>query len=147
MASEVGNKKVTAMSGKQITVTLSESTYKRLTETAYSFSISDEEVISQSMALLLPALESDLSQDEYRDLSRLPLLSDLALWKVAHSIMDDQRQDALEQLAEHQKQRPLTEAEQSELQILMHEAESIMLRKAEAFRLLALRGHTVFAAS
>ncbi|HRW09055.1 MAG: hypothetical protein KDE53_19695 [Caldilineaceae bacterium] len=147
MTGEAGAKGLITMSGKQITVTLSESTYKRLTETAHSFAITDEEVISQSMALLLPALESDLPQSEYQDLSKLPLLSDLLLWKVAHSTMDDQRQNALEQLAENQKHRPLTEAEQSELRILMHEAESIMLRKAEASRLLALRGHTVFVPS
>lgn len=133
------------MSSKQIMVTLPESTYTRLLETAHLLSISHEEIISQSMALLLPALENDLSENEYQDLSKLPLLSDLDLWKVAHSMMDEQHQHALEQLAERQKSQPLTESEQSTLKSLMTEAESVMLRKAEAFRLLALRGHSVFA--
>jgi len=41
----------------------------------------------------------------------------------------------------------LTEIEQSTLEHLMDEANLVMLRKAEAYRLLARRGHVRFPAS
>ena len=104
-------------------------------------------MIKESIALLLPALESDLDLDEYQNLSELALLTDLDLWKVAHSTMSDQKQTELEALAEWQKSRSLTEPEQSQLSTLMAKAEKTMLRKAEAYRLLAMRGHTVFSTS
>jgi hypothetical protein len=47
-------------------------------------------------------------------------------------------------LAERQKQRELNQKERVELDQLMQEAQHIMLSKAEACRLLAQRGHTVF---
>lgn len=135
------------MKNQTITVTLPESIYTRLAETAESFSITREELLQESIALLLPALENDLSVDEHRDLSLLALMPDLDLWKIARSTMDDVSQQALERLASLNKQRTLTNSEQSQLEKLMASAEQIMLRKAEAFRLLALRGHSVFPTS
>jgi len=134
------------MTTQTITVTLPESVYKRLTETAQAFSMTQEEVLRESIALLMPALESDLSLEEHQNLSELALLSDLDLWKVARSMMSEERQQSLEALASFQKQRSLTGQEQTQLATLMTIAEQIMLRKAEAYRLLAMRGHTVFPA-
>jgi hypothetical protein len=72
------------------------------------------------------------------------LLSDAELWAIARSTMDERQQARLQELAETQKHRPLTPAEQSDLEQLMSEAERVMLRKAEAYRLLARRGYAVF---
>jgi hypothetical protein len=58
--------------------------------------------------------------------------------------MDERQQARLQALAETQKQRSLTLDEQSALAQLMEEAERVMLRKAEAYHLLARRGYTVF---
>ncbi|MEE4358063.1 MAG: hypothetical protein V2I97_16455 [Desulfococcaceae bacterium] len=58
--------------------------------------------------------------------------------------MKNSQQKHLEKLAELQKHRSLTEKEQSDLDNLMDEAQQIMLCKAEAKRILAQRGHTVF---
>jgi hypothetical protein len=57
------------------------------------------------------------------------------------------KQKRLEKLAALQKQRHLTKAEQAELQHLFDEGQRVMLRTAEAFRLLARRGYTVFSQS
>ena len=58
--------------------------------------------------------------------------------------MDEWKQARLKDLAEAQKHRSLTPAEQSDLTQLLDEAERVMLRKAEAYRLLARRGYAVF---
>ena len=58
--------------------------------------------------------------------------------------MDQDQQTLLRDLAEAQKHRSLTSDEQSDLDKLMNKAERVMLRKAEAYRLLARRGYTVF---
>jgi hypothetical protein len=132
------------MSGRTVTVTLPEALYERIRETATASSLSFDEVLAQSLALSLPALERELSPNLRSELAALALLSDAELRSIADSAMDDAGQDRLEDLAELQKQRPLSAAEHSVLDQLMQEAQRIMLRKAEAYRLLAHRGHAVF---
>ena len=127
-----------------VTLTLSEPLYERAKETAQAVDRSLEQVLTQSIALSLPALETDLPPDVRSELVALPLLSDDELWAVARSRMDESKQAHLEDLAEAHKHRLLTPAEQSDLIRLMDEAERMMLRKSEAYRLLARRGHAVF---
>jgi len=77
----------------------------------------------------------------------LPSINNLQLWEAANSVMSESRQIQLEQFAELQKHRNLTEDEHTELDKLTDEAQKIMLCKAEAGRLLAQRGYTVFASA
>jgi hypothetical protein len=132
------------MPAQTVTLTLPEPLYERAKETAHAVDRSLEQVLTQSIALSLPALETDLSPDVRSELAGLPLLSDDDLWAIARSIMDESKQIHLEDLAGAQKHRSLTPAEQSDLTSLMDEAERTMLRKSEAYRLLARRGHAVF---
>ncbi len=132
------------MPAQTVTLTLPETLYERAKETAQAVDRSLELVLTQSIALSLPALETDLPPDVRSELVALPLLSDDELWTIARSIMDERQQDRLQYLAEAQKHRSLTLAEQSDLTQLMDEAERVMLRKAEAYRLLARRGYRVF---
>ncbi len=134
------------MNGQTITVTLPDSVCDRIKMAAQAASLTSEEVVTQSLILMLPAFESDIPSDFRLSLAKLPLLNDIQLWKTANSAMDSSQQIRLEELAELQKHRSLTESEQSELDSLMHEAQQIMLCKAEAYRILAQRGHTVFRA-
>lgn len=67
------------------------------------------------------------------------LLNDMQLWKTANSVMKKSLQLRLEELAELQKHRSLTEKEQSELNSLMEQAYQIMVCKAEAWHILAQR--------
>lgn len=128
-----------------ITVTIPEALYERVKEAAEASSRSLEDVLRQSIALSLPALEADLPLAIRSELAALPLASDAALWVIAHSTLETEQQESLEQLAEQQKQRQLTTTEQATLAQLMQAAQHTMIRKAEAYRLLARRGHTVFA--
>ena len=135
------------MSDRTITVTLPEVLYERVKITAEASACSVEDVCAQSIALSLPELEGDLPSEVRSELAALPLLSDGELENIAHSHMNEEQQERLETLAEVQKQRPLTAAEESTLTQLMEEAQRLMVCKAEAYRLLARRGHTVFSSS
>jgi len=132
------------MNEQTITVTLPNSVYERIRTTALAASMTSEEVIKQSVSLLLPAFESDIPPNIRLNFTKLPLLNDIQLWKTANSIMNNSHQLRLEELAELQKYRSLTKSEQSELNNLMNEAHQIMLCKAEARRILAQRGHIIF---
>ena len=135
------------MSGRTITVTLPEVLYERVKITAEASARSVEDVCTQSIALSLPELEGDLPSEVRSELAALSLLSDAELENVARGHMNEEHQERLETLAEVQKQRPLTAAEESTLTQLMEEAQRLMLCKAEAYRLLARRGHVVFSSS
>jgi len=132
---------------QNITLTLPEALFQRVKETAALASLSLEEALTQFIALSLPPLEDDLPSDIRSKLAALPLSSDAELWQVANSMMDESQQTQLENLAELNKHRQLTAIEQSTLNHLMDEANLVLLRKAEAYRLLARRGHVVFPAS
>lgn len=132
------------MNEQTITVTLPYSIYDRIRSTAQAASLTSEEVIKQSVSLLLPAFESDIPPDHRLSLAKLTLLNDIQLWKTANLVMNNSQQLRLEELAELQKHRSLTKNEQSELDNLMNEAQQIMLCKAEARRILAQRGHIIF---
>ena len=132
------------MNEQTIAVTLPNSIYDRIKATAQATALTSEEVIKQSVALLLPAFESNIQTDFRLKLTELPLLNDIQLWKTANSVMNSSKQIRLEELAELQKMQSLTEYEQSELENLMNEAQQVMLCKAEARRILAQRGHIIF---
>ena len=132
------------MNEQTIAVTLPNSIYDRIKATAQATALTSEEVIKQSVALLLPAFESNIQTDFRLKLTELPLLNDIQLWKTANSVMNSSKQIRLEELAELQKMQSLTESEQSELENLMNEAQQVMLCKAEARRILTQRGHIIF---
>ncbi len=132
------------MSVHPVTLSLPEALYQRAREAAQVSNRPLEQVLTQSIALSLPALESDLSAATRSELAALPLLSDARLWTIARGEMDKRKQARLQTLAETQKHRSLTLVEKAELGQLMNEAELVMLRKAEAYQLLARRGHSVF---
>ena len=113
-------------------------------ETAESLSLPLDDVLKQSIALSLPELENDLPKNLHSDLSVMPLFSDEELWKTARLTMDEDEQVKLEALAEIKKQRQLSESEKLNLNRLIEEAQYVMLRKAEAYRLLARRDYRVF---
>jgi hypothetical protein len=132
------------MPDQNITLNLPEALYKRARETAESLSLPLDDVLKQSIALSLPELENDLPKDLRSDLSAMPLFSDEELWNTARFTMDEDEQVKLEALAELKKQGQLSESEKLNLKYLIEEAQYVMLRKAEAYRLLARRGYKVF---
>lgn len=131
------------MTDRTVTVRLPETLYRQARETAAASSMSLEEVLARSIALSLPPLEDDLPLDLRQKLSALMLLGDDDLWHVASLELDEDKQDKLEILTEIREQRPLTPEEDQEFDILMVEGEFLMVKKAEAYRLLTRRGFSI----
>jgi len=132
------------MSSQVISITLPDGLYEQVKETAKAAALSVEEVLTQSVVLSLPTLEDDLPPETRSNLAALSLFSDPQLWRIAESMADADLQQQIETLAERQKHRSLTATEQSRLVKLMSRAQLLMLRKAEAYRLLARRGYALF---
>lgn len=132
------------MTEHRVTVTLPNSVYLRVKETAQAASVSVEEVLEASIMRSLPVVENDMPEALRRELISLSILSDEELNDIAQAHMAMATQQRLEQLATDQKTRDLTSVEQQELDELLVQAQSFMLRKAESFRLLSLRGFPVF---
>ena len=132
------------MTERKVTVTLPESLYMRAKETADAASLSIEKVLEQSIWRALPGLEEDLPKQTRNDLVRLSLLTDEELWSIANTEMASDAQDRLEELVDRQKLTGLTGSEQAELDQLITQAQNIMLKKAEAYRLLSFRGYKIF---
>jgi hypothetical protein len=132
------------MTERKVTVTLPESLYIRAKETADAASLSIEKVLEQSIWRALPGLEEELPKQLRNDLVRLSLLTDEELWGIANAEMASVAQDRLEELVDRQKLTELTGSEQVELDQLITQAQNIMLKKAEAYRLLSFRGYKIF---
>jgi len=132
------------MPSKTVHLKLPDALYERVRQTAQAASRPLEEVLTQSIALSLPPLEDDLPPTLHSELAALSLESDEKLRELAGATMAEDRQERLETLAEAKKTRALNRAEEDELARLLEQAQDVMLRKAEVFRLLAHRGHSVF---
>ncbi len=126
-----------------VKVELSEDLYERVCETASAVARSVQDVLAASIAMSLPPLEDDLPPELRSELSPMALLSVEELRQTSRESLDHKRQLRLESLAEQQKKEPLSDAERIELDKLVEQARRVMLHRAEARRLLALRGHTL----
>ncbi len=129
------------MPRQTVSVELSEELYQRVCETATAVARSVQDVVAATIAMSLPPLEDDLPPELRSDLGAMALLDAVELRDLSREVLDEDLQARLESLAELQKKRPLSAAERSELDELMEKAQRVMLHRAEARRLLALRGH------
>ncbi len=127
-----------------VTITLPETLYERVRISAEASARPLEDVLSQFIATSYPTLEEDLPPDLRSEFAGWLLFSDTSLWEIAQSRFAEAKQIELAALVEQQKQQTLTEAEQSRLQRLLLESQELMVRKAEAQRLLAQRGIRVY---
>lgn len=132
------------MGNHTVLITLPETLYERVRMSAEASARPVEDVLSQFIATTYPLLEDDLPSEMRSEFAGWLLLSDANLWEIAQSRFEEAKQIALETLIELQKQRPLVDAEQRQLDQLLRESQELMLRKAEAQRLLAQRGIRVY---
>jgi len=132
------------MADHSVLITLPESLYERVRMSAEASARPVEDILSQFIATSYPALEDDLPPEMRSEFAGWLLLSDANLWEIAQSRFDEPKQALLEELVELQKQRSLVDTEQRELDQLLQESQELMLRKAEAQRLLAQRGIRVY---
>lgn len=131
------------MPQQTVSVELPEDLYQRLHETASAVARSVQDVVAAALAMSLPPLEKDLPPEVRSELGPMALLSVEELRKASDESLDSERQARLESLAERQKKQPLSDAEHAELDDLVAQARRVMLHRAEARRLLALRGHQI----
>ena len=132
------------MGDHTVLITLPETLYERVRMSAEASARPVEDVLSQFVATNYPVLEDDLPPEMRSAFADWLLLSDANLWEIAKSQFAEAKQSALEALIDRQKQRLLVTTEQNQLDQLLRESQEVMLRKAEAQRLLAQRGIRVY---
>ncbi len=84
-----------------------------------------------------------LPQDEQTELKALSYLTDATLFTITREQMPETLQKQLQKLMDKNNQSTLTDTEQQTLTQLVEDGQRLMLRKAEALKLLISRGHTV----
>lgn len=85
--------------------------------------------------------EEELSLDVANAIADLELLNDEELWRAARNRLPDETRSQLEALNLKQQREGLTPSEQESLEQLVHQYDRAVLLRAEAARLLKLRGH------
>ena len=132
------------MASHTVMITLPETLYERVRISAEASARPVEEVLSQFIATSYLALEDDLPPEMRSEFAGWLLFSDARLWEIAQSRFEESKQVELEKLMALQKQRALIAPEQGRLNQLLIESQELMLRKAEAQRLLVQRGIRVY---
>ena len=132
------------MENRTVNVTLSEPMYERVRASADALDRPIEEVLSQFIATAYPVLEDDLPLEMRTEFAGWLLFSDDQLWGLAKSRLDEAKQIDLEKLLEQQRHSSLNAVEQKRLNQLVKESQELVLYKAEAQRLLAQRGISVY---
>jgi paraquat-inducible protein B len=84
---------------------------------------------------------SELPQDVKDEIKTFANLSDDVLWLLARSTLPQSQQKELAQLNEEAQRRSLTQTEEQRQQTLLNQYDRVIVRRAEAARLLKARGY------
>jgi hypothetical protein len=125
------------------TVTISENLFTKAQSLAESSSQSVDEIIQKLLRDSLDQPRLALPQDEQTELKALSYLTDATLFTIAREQMPESLQAQMQQLMDKNNQSTLTVSEQQTLTQLVEDGQRLMLRKAEALKLLISRGHTI----
>lgn len=125
------------------TVTISENLFAKAQSLAESSSQSVDEIIQKLLRDSLDQPRLVLPQDEQTELKALSYLTDATLFTIVREQMPESSQVKMQELMDKNNQSVLTVTEQQTLTLLVEDGQRLMLRKAEAFKLLISRGHTV----
>jgi hypothetical protein len=129
------------MSVQAVTLNLPDTVYQRAKQAADALNRPLEDVIVNTLATTLPALD-DVPPEMTEELAVMAQLSDEALQGMANSLLPIARQELLDNLLDQQGRGELDEPGQRELKALMAECGRHVLRRAEAVALLIARGHS-----
>ncbi|MFP4394675.1 MAG: hypothetical protein ACLFTI_05360 [Anaerolineales bacterium] len=83
----------------------------------------------------------DLPSDVKDELATFSNLSDDVLWLLARNSLHQSQREELAQLNEEAQRRSLTDAEEQRRQVLLDQYHRVMVRRAEAARLLKSRDY------
>ncbi len=133
------------MSTNTVTVTIPKRLYHRLQSVARDTNqaVSELLIASAEAMLALDNADAALPPELADELAAMRLLSDKALWATTEALLSPEQQARLSELTRQQAARALTAVEQDELKSLLAEYDHSVLRRAQAFALLSLRGHTL----
>ena len=131
------------MSTQDVTLSLPETLYLRLQQTAQATHQSLTEILLHAVQVGCPPGWEEAPAAFQADLAALDRLDDEALWRIAKSSRTEADIVRFQELLEKNSDTQLTTDERTELTQLRFEADRFMLRKAHAAALLRWRGHTV----
>ncbi len=126
-----------------ITIHLPDDLYRRLERLASLTHQPLEGLIVKTLSSSLPPLPDDLAPALRDALMALEALSDAELQQVADAHMSETQYERLADLRDERRQRSLTPDEQTQLDRLMQDADTLVLRKAYAAVLLKWRGEAL----
>lgn len=123
------------------TVTLPPDLYKKLQRQAKTTRQSLDHLVEETLQRSLPPpVEATLPESLQNELKAMESLSDNALWAIGQSVMNPDKVAMYDALLERNREGTLTPEGCNWLTDLRHEADALMLRKAQAYLILQSRG-------
>ena len=124
-------------------VSIPDSLYDKAQRLAEQTSQPVDDLIRTRLARALDQPVLDLPADEQAELRALSYLSDDTLWTIAREQMQATLQARMSLLMDKNSQGTILPDEQDELTTLVERGDRLMLRKAQAMKLLIGRGYSV----
>lgn len=125
-----------------VSIQVPEPLYRRLQGAALVARQSVGDVLASAVTIALPP-SPDLPEALANELAEMIWLSDDALWQATVPIFSTVQQERLDALNETADERALTAAEKDKQAGLLAAYERSVLRRAQAFSILARRGHRI----
>jgi hypothetical protein len=125
-----------------VSVEIPEPLYRRLQNAAAVAQRSVDDVLASAVIIPLPAT-SDLPEAIAEELAEMIWLSDDALLAATKTTFSARQQARLAELNDLADDRVLSEKEAAERTSLLAAYEHAVLRRAQAFHILARRGHRI----
>ncbi len=130
------------MTTRMVPVMIPEPLYRRLERTSAKIRRPVNDVVASTLAALLPP-SPDLSDALADELSGMMWFSDEKLYAATQPTFTPAMQARLSTLNEISDERPLTPSEEKEQMRLLAQYERSILRRAQAYAILAQRGHPI----
>ncbi len=128
------------LAAQAVTLNLPGLLYQKVQRMAQTLRRPIEDILVDAVATALPPL-AGLPPALADDLAELAFLMDEALWQVARSTLPAEHYLQMDDLLARKTQAPLTAAEQQNLDRLLGEYQSLILRRGQAAVLLQRRGY------
>ncbi len=132
------------MAIRTITVTVPEDVYSQLEAQARTTARTVDDLVTQTLKHALPPqAEAELPLSVQAELGAMAHLSDEALWAIAGSTANEDKQALYDLLIERQNTGSLTPEGRHLLTRIREDADALMVRKAHSYALLHGRGYTL----
>lgn len=123
-----------------VTLELPYSLFQQAQRTAEHTHRSVEDILVESVASALSKVK-DLPQELANDVSDLAFLNDAGLWKIVRGGLPAEHHGLMDDLLDQKQRGELSSADQLQLDQLIAEYQSYVLRRSQAAALLQRRGY------